>query len=88
MKNDISDNMGLSADNMQMLSYKMTHMYYNFSGTIRVPVLCQYAHKLTFEAESINRSPSAGLENQLYFLKTNDSCFKLPNILRHDFLLS
>jgi len=67
--NDISDNMGLSADNMQMLSYKMTHMYYNFSGTVRVPAVCQYAHKLAFlVAESINRAPSAGLENQLYFL--------------------
>ncbi|XP_070067653.1 protein aubergine isoform X2 [Drosophila takahashii] len=67
--NVISDNMGLSADKLQMLAYKMTHMYYNFSGTVRVPAVCQYAHKLAFlVAESINRSPSAGLENQLYFL--------------------
>ncbi|XP_043950297.2 protein aubergine [Drosophila biarmipes] len=67
--NVISDNMGLSADKLQMLAYKMTHMYYNFSGTVRVPAVCQYAHKLAFlVAESINRAPSAGLENQLYFL--------------------
>ncbi|KAH8412373.1 hypothetical protein KR009_001599 [Drosophila setifemur] len=67
--NVIHDNMGLSADKLQMLAYKMTHMYYNFSGTCRVPSVCQYAHKLAFlVAESIHRSPSPGLENQLYFL--------------------
>ncbi|XP_052851566.1 protein aubergine [Drosophila gunungcola] len=67
--NVISDNMGLSADKLQILAYKMTHMYYNYSGTVRVPAVCQYAHKLAFlVAESINRCPSAGLENQLYFL--------------------
>ncbi|SPP81698.1 protein aubergine [Drosophila guanche] len=67
--NVIYDNMGLSADKLQMLAYKMTHLYYNFSGTCRVPSVCQYAHKLAFlVAESINRSPSSGLENQLYFL--------------------
>ncbi|EDV58944.1 protein aubergine [Drosophila erecta] len=67
--NVIYDNMGLSADRLQILSYKMTHMYYNFSGTVRVPAVCQYAHKLAFlVAESLNRQPSSGLENQLYFL--------------------
>ncbi|XP_030561453.1 protein aubergine [Drosophila novamexicana] len=67
--NVIHDNMGLNADKLQMLSYKMTHMYYNWSGTCRVPAVCQYAHKLAFLiAESIHRSPSSGLENQLYFL--------------------
>ncbi|XP_068150422.1 LOW QUALITY PROTEIN: protein aubergine-like [Drosophila tropicalis] len=67
--NVIHDNMGLSADKIQMLAYKMTHMYYNWSGSCRVPAVCQYAHKLAFlVAESINRAPSAALENQLYFL--------------------
>ncbi|KAH8261810.1 hypothetical protein KR038_009042, partial [Drosophila bunnanda] len=67
--NVIHDNMGLNADKLQILSYKMTHMYYNYSGTCRVPAVCQYAHKLAFlVAESINRAPDAGLENQLYFL--------------------
>nr|QID20004.1 aubergine [Drosophila buzzatii] len=67
--NVIHDNTGLSADKIQMLSYKMTHMYYNCSATCRVPSVCQYAHKLAFlVAESIHRSPASGLENQLYFL--------------------
>lgn len=67
--NVIHDNMGLQADKLQMLTYKMTHMYFNWSGTCRVPAVCQYAHKLAFlVAESIHRAPSSLLENQLYFL--------------------
>lgn len=67
--NVIHDNMGLSTDKMQMLAYKMTHLYYNWSGTLRVPAVCQYAHKLAFlVGESIHRAPSNVLENQLYFL--------------------
>ena len=30
------------------LTYKMTHLYFNWPGTVRVPMPCQYAHKLTF----------------------------------------
>lgn len=67
--NIIFDNSGLTADKIQALTYKMTHMYYNWSGTCRVPAVCQYAHKLAFlVAESIHRVPSNVLENQLYFL--------------------
>jgi len=32
---------GISPDILQKLSYKMTHMYYNWPGTIRVPAPCQ-----------------------------------------------
>ena len=28
-------------------SYKLTHMYYNWPGTVRVPAPCQYAHKVS-----------------------------------------
>uniref|UniRef100_A0A0A1WMT6 Protein piwi n=1 Tax=Zeugodacus cucurbitae TaxID=28588 RepID=A0A0A1WMT6_ZEUCU len=67
--NVIYDTMGLDADKIQMLTYKMTHLYYNWSGTCRVPAVCQYAHKLAFlVAESLNRLPSTALEKQLYFL--------------------
>lgn len=66
--NVIHDNMGLDADKIQLLTFKLTHLYYNWSGTLRVPAVCQYAHKLAFLiAESIHRAPSSGLENQLYF---------------------
>ncbi|KAM7351597.1 piwi like RNA-mediated gene silencing protein aubergine isoform 2-T2 [Cochliomyia hominivorax] len=67
--NVIYDNLGLSPDQIQMLTYKMTHLYYNWSGTLRVPAVCQYAHKLAFLiAESIHRAPNNLLENQLFFL--------------------
>uniref|UniRef100_A0A1B0G0Z7 Piwi domain-containing protein n=1 Tax=Glossina morsitans morsitans TaxID=37546 RepID=A0A1B0G0Z7_GLOMM len=67
--NVILDTMGFPADKIQILTYKMTHLYYNWSGTLRVAAVCQYAHKLAFlVAESIHRAPSAALDRQLYFL--------------------
>jgi aubergine-like protein len=35
------DDTNYKPDYIQRLSYKMTHMYYNWSGTIRVPAPCQ-----------------------------------------------
>lgn len=67
--NIIHDTMGFDANKLQILAYKMTHMYYNWSGTCRVPAVCQYAHKLAFMvAQYLHRAPSSALENQLYFL--------------------
>lgn len=67
--NVIHDNMGLNPDKMQILTYKMCHLYYNWSGTTRVPAVCQYAHKLAFlVGQFIHQSPSNALEKQLYFL--------------------
>ena len=31
-----------------MMAYILTHHYYNFAGTIRVPAPCQLAHKLAY----------------------------------------
>ncbi|XP_037881414.1 protein aubergine-like [Glossina fuscipes] len=67
--NVMLDTMGLPADKIQILTYKMTHLYYKWSGTLRVPAVCQYAHKLAcLVAESIHRAPNAALDMQLYFL--------------------
>ncbi|XP_037960423.1 protein aubergine-like isoform X2 [Teleopsis dalmanni] len=67
--NVIYDTMGLTPDRIQMLTYKMTHMYYNYTGTCRVPAVCQYAHKLAYlVAESIHCPPSQLHEKNLYFL--------------------
>ncbi|PBC29299.1 Protein piwi [Apis cerana cerana] len=46
--NVIADSTGWKADQMQRMTYKLCHMYYNWSGTVRVPAPCQYAHKLAF----------------------------------------
>lgn len=37
----VDDNTQMSPDRIQRLSYKLTHMYYNWSGTVRVPAPCQ-----------------------------------------------
>ena len=38
----------LKPDHLQKIAYKLCHIYYNWTGTIRVPAVCQYAHKLAF----------------------------------------
>ena len=61
--------MVLPVDRMQALTYKMCHMYFNWSGTIRVPAPCQYAHKLADLVGSIIQdAPRPRLMNNLYFL--------------------
>ncbi|XP_029174895.1 piwi-like protein Siwi isoform X2 [Nylanderia fulva] len=65
----IYDNLGLDADKLQRMSYKLTHMYFNCSNTVRVPAPCHYAHKLAFlVSKFIHQPPNSSLENTLYFL--------------------
>jgi aubergine len=67
--NIIHDTSGLTPDQMQMISYKMTHLYYNWSGTTRVPAVVQYAHKLALlVGQSLHQPPNRSWNNQLYFL--------------------
>ncbi|XP_061163000.1 piwi-like protein 1 [Saccostrea echinata] len=59
----------LTPDRMQQLAYKLTHLYYNWPGTIRVPAPCQYAHKLAYlTGQSLHRDPSELLSDCLFFL--------------------
>ena len=46
--NVVRDTSGLKPEHLQKLTYKLTHLYYNWPGTVRVPAPCQYAHKLAF----------------------------------------
>jgi aubergine-like protein len=67
--NIVTENIGLNADRLQILTYKQCHLYYNWSGTTRVPAVCQYAHKLAFlVGQFIHQSPSNLLDKSLYFL--------------------
>ncbi|XP_003694460.1 piwi-like protein Siwi [Apis florea] len=67
--NVIADSTGWRADQMQRMTYKLCHMYYNWSGTVRVPAPCQYAHKLAFlVAQFVRRPPSARMQSLLYYL--------------------
>lgn len=59
----------LDADTVQKLAYKLTHMYFNWPGTVRVPAPCQYAHKLVdLVGEHLHNQPSHELSDKLYFL--------------------
>nr|XP_053635445.1 protein argonaute-3-like [Cherax quadricarinatus] len=65
----VHDGGKLKVDNMQRLTYKLTHLYYNWPGTIRVPAPCQYAHKLAFlVGESVKKHPDNKLCDRLFFL--------------------
>ncbi|KAL0880899.1 hypothetical protein ABMA27_002071 [Loxostege sticticalis] len=67
--NVIEDTTGLSPDRIQLLSYKLTHLYFNCSSAVRVPSVCQYAHKLAFlAANSLHNQPHHSLNETLYFL--------------------
>lgn len=59
----------LKLEHHQKLAYKMTHMYYNWCGTIRVPAPCQYAHKLAYlTGQNIRQQASERIEDKLYYL--------------------
>ncbi|XP_001947590.2 piwi-like protein Siwi [Acyrthosiphon pisum] len=54
---------------VQKLTYKLTHMSYNYSNTQMVPGPCQMARKLaTFTAESLGGPANPHLEDLLYFM--------------------
>ncbi|KAJ2950021.1 hypothetical protein O0L34_g11358 [Tuta absoluta] len=67
--NVIYDTTSLHPDRIQRLTYKLTHMYFNNSCAVRVPSVCQYAHKLAFlAANSLHNQPHYTLNETLYFL--------------------
>ncbi|XP_075745432.1 piwi-like protein 1 [Rhipicephalus microplus] len=67
--NVIHDTTTLKPEHMQRLSYKLTHLYFNWPGTIRVPAPCQYAHKLAFLAgQSLHTEPHKRLATTLFYL--------------------
>jgi aubergine-like protein len=67
--NVIYDTLGLTPDKIQLLTYKMCHLYYNWSGTTRVPCVIQYAQKLgVLVSQYLHQPPSESLNNSLYFL--------------------
>jgi len=67
--NVLCDDSGMKPDHLQQLSYKLTHLYYNWPGTVRVPAPVQYAHKLAFlVGTSLHTPPSTELEELLYYL--------------------
>ncbi|KAK9504298.1 hypothetical protein O3M35_010663 [Rhynocoris fuscipes] len=67
--NVIYDTTGLSPNIIQRLTYKLTLLYFNWSGTISVPAPVQYAHKLAFMcSQHLHQQPNEALNTYLYFL--------------------
>ena len=67
--NIIADQSGFSPDILQKMAYKFCLLYYNWSGSVRVPAPCQYAHKLAVLCgEHLHAQPSAVLDDRLHFL--------------------
>lgn len=65
----LNNNIGLSTDKLQMLTYKWTHCYYNWSGTTRVPGVCMLAKKLAgLVGQYLHQAPQGALEKTLYYL--------------------
>jgi aubergine-like protein len=65
----LHDTTGLQMQHIQQLTHKLTHMYYNWPGTIRVPSVCQNAHKMAYLiGQSLHREPRIELANRLYYL--------------------
>lgn len=59
----------LGPDAIQKLAYMLSHMYFNWPGTVRVPAPCQYAHKLVeLVGENLHQVPSPKLADKLYYL--------------------
>ncbi|KAI0979118.1 hypothetical protein GJ496_007482 [Pomphorhynchus laevis] len=68
--NVILDECQFSMDFIQDMTFKLCHMYFNWTGPIRVPAMCQYAHKLAFLVGTcMSGEPSAEqMYNKLYYL--------------------
>ncbi|KAH3764931.1 piwi A [Pelomyxa schiedti] len=65
----IRDSGFLSSFQLYSLTFKLTHLYFNWPGTVRVPAPCMYAHKLAFLiGQSVHREPNTKLCDKLFFL--------------------
>lgn len=65
----VENTTGLSVDKLQILSYKLCHLYFNWGGTVRLPCVSQFAKKLAFiTSQSISKRVHENLQETLYFL--------------------
>ncbi len=65
----LEDEVGLGQDKLQKLTYKLTYMYYNWAGPVRVPAPCMYAHKVAgIAGEYLKREPHRKHVDRLFYL--------------------
>lgn len=46
--NCLFDDTGCKADDIEQVAFKLSFTYYNWSGSVRVPAPCLYAHRLAY----------------------------------------
>jgi len=67
--NVMVDNSGLIPDQIQRFTFKLCHLYFNWSGTVAVPAPCQYAHKLAFlTGQALEGPANSNLHRLLHYL--------------------
>lgn len=66
----ILDDTETSPDDMQRVAYALTHVYFNWTGNVKVPSPCQYSHKLVeLVGEHLLKRPhDDDLKSTLYYL--------------------
>lgn len=65
----LEDSNELAPDKLQIITYRFTHMYYNWPAQIRVPAPCHYASKLAhLVGESLHHPHAPGLDDKLFYL--------------------
>jgi aubergine-like protein len=61
------DEAGVSMNDVYDLIYKLSYLYYNWSGSIRVPAPCQYAKKLVqLMGEKLSDKNCVVIPNETY----------------------
>merc|ERR1711862_820148 len=54
---------------IQKVAYALSHMYFNWTGTVKIPAPCQYARKLgELTSSHLRASPSQSLSETLFYL--------------------
>jgi aubergine-like protein len=68
--NVLFDYTGMTNGMLMEIAFNLCHLYYNWTGALRVPAPCQYAHKLAFLAgQSLGgQEPSLKLAETLFYL--------------------
>jgi aubergine-like protein len=65
----VSENGGLDMNKLQILTYKLCHMYFNWSGSVAVPAPFQYAKKLAALQAVVYENPAhSHMHELLYYL--------------------
>jgi aubergine-like protein len=59
---------GYSRDDLHQITYFQAFNYYGWSGAVKVPAVCQYAHKLAYHVGENYRQSNKFMKYNLYYL--------------------